>query len=341
MRLWYIDGAWASRKAKAIVAGLQPEAIRRIAVIRHGALGDMVMVRPLLVELRKHFPNAELTLSLVSHYSYAAPCELVDRVHVVYGKDQRHVAVREQFKRMRELGPQDILFDCANTSRGYWLTLLTSAKLKVGYPYRAWQRSLFYDVAVWRSDFTFEADNMLHMLQIFGLKTQHPPAACIPGEPRKHPRPYLVYFPTASIVSKCWPEENFAELIERMAVGYPQYDHIVMQGVAKWETIEPIMHKLAKYSNVVGVKPGPLEECIGWVKGAQLIVANDTGVRNLAIVAGIPTVGILFSTYVPYRYWPAYGKHDVVFDAAGSVPTVEAVSAATIAMLQRVTPACG
>lgn len=335
MRLWYTRGAWASRRAKAIVATIQPLEVRRIAVIRHGALGDMVMVRPLLLEIRRHFPNAEITLSLVTHYSYAAPTELADRVHIVYGNNQRDVSIREQIRKMRELGPQDILFDCADTSRGYWLTLLTPAKLKIGYPFRNWQRHVFYDVAVFRSEFVFEAESMLHMLQIFGFKTAHPPSPCIPGEVHQHPRPYVLYFPSASVSTKCWPNEKFADLIGRLAQSYPDYDHVVMQGVAKWETIEPIMQVHQGNECIKGLKPASLEECVSWVKGARLLIANDTGIRNMAIMAGIPTIGILFSTYMPYRYWPSYGLHDVVFTSDSQIPDVEMVFDSARVMLNK------
>lgn len=335
MKLWYSRGAWASRKAKAVVADMQPDNIRRVAVIRHGALGDMVMVRPLLLELRRHFTNAEITLSLVTHYTYSAPIELVDRVHIIYGNDRRKVPVHEQIRKMRELGPQDILFDCAGTTRGYWLTLLSKARLKIGYPFRIWQRYVFYHAAVFRSEFVFEADSMLHMLQLFGFKTRHPPEPCIPGEPKAHPRKYILYFTSASIPNKCWPYEKFSELVRRMATNFQDHDHIVMQGVAKWESIEQIMQALNEYGNIRGVKPVSLEECIAWVKGAVMVVSNDTGIRNLAIIAGIPTVGILFATYMPYRYWPAYGMHDVVFTHDAQVPTVDMVYDAAIKMSEK------
>lgn len=325
MRLWFKSGAWVSRKARTKIAGIEPNDIRKIAVIRHAALGDMVMLRPFLLEVRKHFPNAEITLSLVTNYTYSAPTELVDRVHVAYGSDHREVSAWKQIRRMRELGPQDIIFDCASTSRGYWLTLLSTAKLKIGYPFRTWQRYVFYDAVVFRSDFVFEADSMLHMLQLFGFKTQHPPEPCMPGPVKEHPRKYLMYFTSASTPDKCWPHEKFAELIARMAEKYPKHDHVVIQGVAEWETIEPIMEKLKDYSNVMGIKPDSLEDCISWVKGSQILVSNDTGIRNLAIIAGIPTVNILFSTYMPYRYWPNYGLHDVVFTPDARIPSVDMV----------------
>ena len=60
MKLWFNKGAWASKKAEEKLSTLEPEQVKRIAVIRHAALGDMVLTRPFLNELRRCFPNARI-----------------------------------------------------------------------------------------------------------------------------------------------------------------------------------------------------------------------------------------------------------------------------------------
>jgi ADP-heptose:LPS heptosyltransferase len=336
MKFWFEHGAWASRKARQQIASLQPDAVRRIAVIRHAALGDMVLVRPFLRELRRHFPNAELTLSIVSHYTYGAPLELVEHVHIMYGNDRREVPLREQIRRARELGPQDLIFDQANTTRSHWLCLLSQAKLRIGFPYRSWQRHVFYDAAVWRSDLQYEADTLLDMLRLFGFKPRMPMVFDLPGQAAPSSRPYLLYFPTASIIKKCWPVERFTQLIEQLALAYPAYDHLVLQGIAAWETIEPIMQSLDKYTNIIGRKSVSLEDTTSVIKGATLVIANDTGVRNLAIAANTPTLGIFFYSPIPFRYLPRYGLHEAVFEPDGAMPAVAAVYATANALLQRI-----
>ncbi|MBI3561224.1 MAG: glycosyltransferase family 9 protein [Gammaproteobacteria bacterium] len=332
MKFWFERGAWASAKAKRIITDLIPAQVRRVAVIRHAALGDMVLLRPFLLELRRCFPNAQLTLSMVSHYTYGAPVDLVDQVHTMYGSDQRQVSVREQIRRAQALGPQDIIFDQASTTRSHWLCLLSQAKLKVGFPYRPWQRYVFFDAVVWRSDFQFEAETMLDMLRLLGFKPRAPLVFDLPGPARVHHKPYMVYFPTASVGSKCWPQAHYTQLIERLAVAYPQLDHFVLQGVMAWESIDPMMQTLRNYSNVVAIKPTSLEETTGLIKGARVVIANDTGVRNLAIAAQTSTVGIFFST-VPYRYWPKYALHEAVFNPDGSIPAVDDVYTAVSSVL--------
>lgn len=335
MKLWFERGAWASRKGREKLTAYSPAAVKSIAVIRHAALGDMVLVRAFLAELRRHYPNASITLSLVTNYCYGVPDDMVDRLHVVHGSDQRKASIREKIRRIRELGYHDLLFDLAATSRSFWVCLLNPAGLKIGFPYRPLQRRLYYDLTVLRSDFKFEAEIMLDMLNLIGCKTDYPPDFHMAVEPEKRARPYLLYFTSASTTSKCWPEENFAELLRYAAEKYPDMDHLVLEGKADWESINGLLQQVGKSSNIYGVKPMPLEQTMRLLKGAQVVICNDTGIRNLAITLETPTLGIFFST-VPFRYWPRYGQHDVVFTPNGSIPSVEMVQNSLQAILSEI-----
>ncbi|HEX9811735.1 MAG TPA: glycosyltransferase family 9 protein [Burkholderiales bacterium] len=334
MKFWFKSGAWATRRARRIVGQLVPENIRRIGVIRHAALGDMVLTRPFLLELRRHFPNAAITLSIVSNYTRGTPEDLVDRVHTAYGNDRKDVPLRRQVARARELGEQDLLFDLAASVRSFWVCALNRARLKIGFPYHAVQRPLFYDATVHRSDFRFEADVMLDMLNLLGLRTEFPLRYALPGEPLARPRPYVLYFAGASSPEKCWPAERFGDLIRRMTHDYPAYDHLVLEGRAQWESAQRLLAPFAGVANVERIVSNDLDETIALVKGARLLVSNDTGIRNLGIAAEIPTVGIFFATS-PFLYWPRAPIHDNVFNADGSPPSVDAVHAAARAILAR------
>lgn len=332
MKLWFKNGAWASKRARRVAAELVPAQIRRIGVIRHAALGDMVLTRPFLIELRRHFPNAFLTLSVVTNYTRGTPADLVDRVHTAYGSDRKDVPLREQIARARELGEQDLLFDLAATPRSFWICALNRARLKIGFPYRALQRPLFYDAAVLRSDFRFEAEVMVDMLNLLGLRSEYPLRYDLPGAPLERERPYVLYFAGASLPDKCWPAERFTELLRHMARRHPAYDHLVLEGRAAWESAERLVAPLSELANVKRIASNELDQTIALVKGARLLIANDTGIRNLAIAAGIATVGIFFAT-PPFRYWPRLPLHEVVFNTDGSMPSVDEVERAALRIL--------
>lgn len=335
MKFWYERGAWVAKKARQQFADLKPEQVKSIAVIRHAALGDMVLVRAFLAEARRFFPNASITLSVSSNYRYGAPEDMVDRLHVAVGSDKRDTPWREQLQVIKAFGYHDIVFDMTVSARSIYLCLLNKAGLKVGYPYRDWQR-IFYDAVVLRSDHKFEAEVMLDMLNLLGAKTRYPPDFQLPVTPVHAERPYLVYFVTASVDYKCWPLERYSQLIRMLATAYPQYDHVVLEGTATWERVDSLMAQLQDLGNVRMHKAMPLPEASAFLKGASVVIGNDTGVRNLAITCEAPTVGIFFAT-VPFRYWPRYGLHDVVFNPDGSLPAVEQVYASIVNLLARVT----
>ncbi|VAW99211.1 hypothetical protein MNBD_GAMMA23-1491 [hydrothermal vent metagenome] len=330
MKFWFERGAWVSPKAQKKFKDISPEDIKSIAIIRHAALGDMILTRAFIGEARKFFPNASITLSVVSNYRFGVPEDMVDRVHIAIGSDQRHVPKREQLRVAKELGYHDIFFDMCVSSRSILLGLVNKSKFKVSYPYRNWQR-IFYDACVFRSDMQFEAETLLDMLRLFGASPQSPPDFKLSISNKnlelKHSKPYIVYFTSASISNKCWPVESFAALIKQLALQHADYDHIILEGLADWESVSPLLELISSdgdKENVNIQKAMSLDDTLTLLQGAAVVVCNDTGIRNLAICCTTPTVGIFFST-VPYRYWPRYGQHEAVFQANGSMPAVDSV----------------
>ncbi len=326
MKLWFERGAYASRKGREIAATIEPTEVKKIAVIRHAALGDMVIARPFLKELRQFFPNAEITLSLTSHYTYGAPTDLVDKIHTVYGADQRQVPKMEQLKRIKELGEQDIIFDLAATSRSFQLSVFNKAKLKVGFPYKPIQNFLYYDVGILRTDFRFEAEVLLDCLNIFGHKAEYPLNFSLPVCDKANASKRIVYFFGASGKSKCYPDNSMIAVIDQLAQAIPDYEHVILEGINPDEKADEALKKLAQHNNVSHQPTLSLEEVTDWLADSRLVVCNDTGVRNLAISTHTPTLGIFFST-VPYRYWPKYENHYASFNADGSIPAVDDVAA--------------
>ena len=329
MKLWFERGAWASNRGRRVLAEMSPESVRRVVVIRHAALGDMVLVRPFLVEARKFFPNAEIVLSVVSNYKYGVPYDLVDSVHVLSGSDQRRLSLREQFARAKDLGAVDILFDLADTTRSRYLTWLTNAKVKIGFPYRWYLRNLLFDAAVFRSDFAFEAEVMLDNLKLLGadpsvpLRFEWPEQRVQTSEDSSIET--IVYFPFASVQNKCWPKQRFTELIGSLALEFPKFSHVILGGIGADENPEIFKDLATQHLNIKLQQAMDLNLTVNFLSLAKLVISNDTGVRNLAISTNTPTFGLFFAT-VPYRYWPRWNNQDqAVFLPDGQVPAVAEV----------------
>jgi len=325
MKLWIETNTWQSKKAAKKLAPLEDTDVRKIAVIKHAAFGDMLLLRPFLLELGKAFPDAKITLSVISHYQRGVPKDLVDRVHVVPSTKEK-TGIWQSYKAYKDLGQQDLLFDLTASTRSFALSLMARAKFKIGFQYRSLHKFI-YDIAIPRSAYRFEAGTFLEQLCPLGINFAWPPQFDMKVSLVKRDKPYIVYFPTASSPAKSWPAENFSILIGKMAAELPHHEHIILSGISEWEKVvaDDIMASLSEIGNISQLEAGPDDYAL--LKGAALLVSNDTGIRHLGIALGTTTVCIFFLT-PPYRYWPRYGRHQVVYNQDASMPSCQAVAIA-------------
>ena len=329
-------GAYASKKARNYLLDKKPEDIKNIAVIRHAAIGDFMNIRPFLIELRNFFPNAKITLSVVRHYMYGIPEDLIDDVYIIdkYNNNGLKIGFFKRVIEARKLPKQDIIFDLTDSNLSILLVFFAKAKLKIGYPYRILRR-LFYNISILRSEFVVEALSVEHMLNILGAKTRYPLKY---GYEKIYPKTkdlkQIVYFAGASSKGKCWEAEKFCKLIDKMSELYKEYNHVILQGISEDEKFYEIYEPLQEKKNILLQEVMPIEEVMQFLVNSRCLVSNDTGVRNMGIALEIPTIGIFFATPV-FRYWPREEKHDCVFNEEYTSPSIEAVYNATKNMIDK------
>lgn len=326
MKIYAAPQTWVSKHARQKADKLDFNKITRIAVIKHAALGDMLQVRPMLITLKEAFPNAKITLSVVTNYMKGIPEDLIDRLHIAKGNDKKY-GFKETLSSFKELGYQDIVFDISETSRSFWITKLNPAGLKIGYVHNNIHRFI-YDVAIPRSHYRFEGETFLEQVNIMGVQNEWPLRYDYAIPDRVYKKNYIVYFPTASSPDRCWPPEFMAKLIEQMCQKYPDIDHLLLAGLAEWETktAESIATNVGEYSNFKILNAGP--DDFSLVCHAETIVINDTGLRHLAIVAGTPTVCIFPLSPNVFGYSPLFGNHKaVVANESGPAPVAKVAKA--------------
>jgi len=319
-------GAFASKKAYLYLEGKQPEDIKNIVVIRHAAIGDFVVMRPFLIELRRFFPNARITLNVLRNYMYGIPEDLIDDVFItdkyIQTDVRKKTSLIQRIKRVKDLPKQDILFDLTDSSMSLLFTIFSKVDLKIGYPYRSFRR-FFYDINTLRSDFVLETMSMLHQLNILGANTKHYPLEYkVSTKTRDENTPYIIYFAGASIKARFWGSENFIQLIRKMKTAYPNYKHVILKGIKEDESFNDIYAPFRHDNNVVHQEALPLNEIYDFLAESSLIIVGDTGIRNMAIAAGTPSVGLIFAQGVsPHRYLPKIEDHQVVYNTEYTKPT--------------------
>lgn len=334
---WFERGAYTSKKARNYLNNeFHPHNIKTVAVIRHAALGDQVITRPFLVELRKFFPNAIITFVGVSTYQYGIPSDLTDRTLIMHGREKKNeITFKEKIENIKELGEQDIIFDVAGTNRSYWMMALSKAKLKFGFPHKPYLKGTLYNVAVVRSDFQAEVEIMLDMLRLLG---HCPPSRLDFAYPDNKnlcdkADPYVLYFNGCSQPRRTLTNEQIYALLDEATEKFPNKIHIYLEGLQsseKGDYLTPLLEK----PNFKIQPCFSLDELIVFIAKASLVVSVDTGVLNVAVSTHTPTVGLFYSTN-PYRVMPRYEPiHTIVMNANGDIPTNAAIIEAMKSQIQ-------
>lgn len=322
--------ASASKKAKNYFKNKNPEDVKNICVVRHAAIGDWIVARPFLIELKKFFPNAKITLSVLRTAMYGMPEDLVDNIHIMdkdNPKDKtKKTSLWTRIQQAKQLPKQDIIFDLSDSTMTLLLILVSNPDIKIGYPYR-WIRKFFFDITTFRSDFVLETQSMMHQLNILGANTMHYPLEYkLTTKKTDRENPYIIYFAGASMKDRCWGEHNFIDLIKLMKNKYPNYKHIILKGIKNDEQFNEIYEPFKDNVNVVHQDALPLEQIYDYLAQASLTIVGDTGIRNMAIGSNSPTLGIMWIKILsPLRYLPKTQNHQVVFNNKFEIPKVNDV----------------
>lgn len=321
MKLWWDAHVWLHRRAERVFAEVDFERVRNIGVIKHAGFGDTLLTRPFLLLLREHFPNARITYSIKTKQQ-GVPRDLIDNIHVMPSTRKLHNGAAAM-KAYRTFGPQDIIFDLTASTPSFLLTRLTPAKIKVGFQHRNIHKWV-YHVAIPRSVYHFEAETFLEQLNPFGIPYKLPLDFRMPTETTADEDAPIAHFIGAATEYKCWPVEHFAKLIGMIASRHPDRRQVIIAGLQTWEKERARkIHAAVKSTGMVSLVDDP-KRTEPVIRKASILISNDTGVRHLAIAHATPTIGIFFAT-LPFRYWPRWGHHEVVFHKNGTHPSPESV----------------
>ena len=132
-------------------------------------------------------------------------------------------------------------------------------------------------------------------------------------------REFIILNPGGGWKSKCWPPENYAELIRQLESEIPE--QIILTGSPNEESlIEGILR--SAHSRRGFYIPSTLLQLIALARRASLFVGGDTGPVHLAEAAGTPVVSIfsrLEPVNTPERNGP-FRPEDIFVAGANGVP---------------------
>lgn len=292
--------------------------MKRILVIRLGAIGDIALASAAVGALAKRFPEARIDFLCKQRFSgLLANDPRLGRV-IPFDERGRHQGLRGLLLFLHELqGEQyDCVIDLQGNLRSWFMTRSLHAARKLAWPKDTLRRRLLVHGIGRNKTAPGVIERYLKTLAPLGIEPgnarpklfpKHDPGVELPR------RPFIAVAPGAHWPAKRWPAERFAELITRI-------------GIAKWDIVlvgdesdRPIAADIAaRVPFPVHDRCGSLTlpQLVYVLSKAALLVCNDTGALHIAEATGVPVIALFGPTvrwfgFAPWRKESAVIERDL------------------------------
>ncbi len=275
--------------------------MRRILIIRTGAVGDCVLTAPVLTSLRQSY--ADISIELLGNRDYLSPLVSVGLA------DASHSIDRPGFSKM--FFPQEEIPSDLGAFFGSYDAVLSF----VPDPERTFSHNLLSlgIPLILRGTPKPDSGKRIHITRhlMLALKPLDidtsltiPFFTLPPSELSAASKPYLTdieemsappiaLHPGSGGRDKCWPAASFAELVS--AISEKGCNIVLTSGPADDDAIEALHQHLGNTMPRV-LRHIPLRD-LGCILGKCAgFIGNDTGITHLAAATGIPTIALFGPT---------------------------------------------
>ncbi len=268
-----------------------PSCIRRIGLLKSGAIGDTVLLSAVILDFQQAYPDAEIVLFCgETNYEIAQMLSGVDRVvQVPLGNLGRALSA------IRSV-PVDVLLDFGQWSRLEALFACASRnRYSVGFKTPGQSRHFCFDLAVEHSREVHEMENYRSIVRAIGIPADHQPSIVLQKAPR--------LLATEYAVCHLWPGGTRSELKEWPSSHWNRlFAHFLGQGLDVVLTGAPSdfsrnqeliaafpASRQIDFHNIAGQ---PLRRSAEWLVHAEIVVSVNTGLMHLAAALGVPVIGL-------------------------------------------------
>ncbi len=294
--------------------------IQRITLLSFRTFGDYVLKAPFLFELRRLYPNAEITMLTNRKGGQVYP--LLDsrlKLVVVDHGDAKLQILGALFRIPRA----DMVFALDDSRTTLLLSLLIRGKRKTGWiqgisllyaegGFFAWKsvrpwlsavmKSVYRPGRIRRPEDKHDAEVELELLNLQGEDrplASYRSAYASPPAIRRDP-PYIYCAAEAGWRARQLTDEQWAGIIGDLLRAFPQYT-IVVHGAAG------AAKGFASEARVVAYGQKSVQELFDKVSGAELVIAPDSFALHLASFYDVPAIGY-FGPAHPHRFRPNWPR---------------------------------
>jgi lipopolysaccharide heptosyltransferase I len=302
--------------------------VRRLLIVRLGALGDVVHAIPVAAALRRAFPQARIDwLVSAKHRAMLDLVPVIDRRLVINDRADASGGA-SLLGAIRELraAHYDVVIDLQGLIKSAMLARATGAPRVIGFG-AGYARE---GIARWFYTDVFDAgrggmyhpretrhvvDINLSILETLGISASRPE---FPLEPvssavaaeiaAQTGGRYILVNPGAAWPNKRWPPERFGALASTL------HERTGATAVVLWgpgeRTLADAVATAAQGAAIVSPQT-TVADLVALARGASLFVSGDTGPTHIASAVGTPIVG-LYGPTRPSRNGPLSARDAVV-----------------------------
>lgn len=260
-------------------------------------LGDVVLATPLIRTLRENFPSAKI--GFVGRPFITELLRGYDVELIPFNK-----GLRESFEVLKKIRNYDVAVSPHRSTRTALILYFAKIKRRIGFD-KSELPFLYTDLVKHRWEL-HEVDRNLSLLKPLGVKKFVRETKLFADEEviekfgLKY-KDYAVFSPFSNFSLKEWSLENWNELIRRLDIP------IVITGTKEDLKKAEGLTKDKKVINLVGKTS--IGELLGVIKGARLVVANDSSPIHIANALGVPAITLYTATSSKYGFYPLIGAY--------------------------------
>lgn len=276
---------------------------KRILIVKLSSLGDIVQSLPVATALHGQFPSAEVTWIVNSQYIELL--ELVPDIDKIvpfernrWGNPRNFGRALKEFRDIiKYLQAQrfDLVLDLQGLFRSGLISFLSRIPKRVGFRDAREGAFLFYNHRVRVPKQRRHAvERYLTLAEYIGCGYKDPVFNIEIQEPSRRRKEYIAINPGGRWITKRWPAERFAQLIDRLNEHY-EVDIVLIGDENDKATARDIVECLNfPVTDLTGKTS--LLQLADVLKGSKLFITNDSGPMHMASALGKPVVALFGPT---------------------------------------------
>ncbi len=290
----------------------KPPSPERILIIRPSALGDVCRTVPVMVSLRRRYPDAQINWLVQAEFADAV--EAHPDLSAVVPFDRRGMKLgtffgRSGWRALRGLvdtirgAKYDLVLDCQGLARSGFFAWVSRAPHRIGYANAEELANLGYTHRVDAPRTWHTVDRMLTLVGALGVIPVRDMRLYTPEHGRdEFPKElegkrYAVIAPTSRWPGKRWPADRFAQVADALLKEHAVEAVAVVASESERDQCAPVLARdgggivdLVGKTTVGGL--------MGVIERSAIVIANDSAALHMAVGFDRPMVGIFGPTRI-------------------------------------------